>query len=122
MGCRTSPYLQEKLGLLGCLTVYQQVPVLVESLLSIVVNQAQVYRICQQFGQALSPDQLATPSSALAYQQTQSESVVYGMVDAGPPVRQHGLHRFRLAGSQIRPGLCGYVSARWLPTGSYRDL
>ncbi len=81
MGCRTSPYLQEKLVLLGCLTVYQQVPILVKSLLTIAVNQAQVYRVCQELGQALPPDQLATPSPTLAQQQTQPESVIYGMVD-----------------------------------------
>ena len=81
MGCRTTPYLQEKLALLGSLTVYQQVPVLVKNLLNLVVNQAQVYRICQQLGQALPPDQLAAPSTALTQQQAQPESVVYGMVD-----------------------------------------
>ncbi len=81
MGCRTTPYLQEKLVLLGALTVYQQVPVLVKTLLGVVVNQAQVYRICQQLGQALPADQLATPSPDLTQQESQSESVVYGMVD-----------------------------------------
>lgn len=81
MGCRTTPYLQEKLVLLGALTVYQQVPVLVKNLLNLVVNQAQVYRICQQLGQALPTDELATPSLTLTQQQTQSDVVMYGMVD-----------------------------------------
>jgi len=81
MGCRTSPYLQEKLALLGSLTVYQQVPVLVKNLLNLVVNQAQVYRVCQKLGQALPADQLATPSPTLVQQQTQPQGVLYGMVD-----------------------------------------
>lgn len=67
--------------LLGCLTVYQQVPVLVKNLLTVAVNQSQVYRVCQQLGQALPVNQLATPSPTLAHQQAQPESVVYGMVD-----------------------------------------
>lgn len=81
MGCRTTPYLQEKLALLSALTVYQQVPVLVKNLLNLVVNQAQAYRVCQELGQALPADELATPSPTLAHQQTQPEVVVYGMVD-----------------------------------------
>lgn len=67
--------------MLGCLTVYKQVPELVENLLGIAVNQAQVYRVCQQLGQALPTHQLATPSPTLAQQQTQPEVVIYGMVD-----------------------------------------
>jgi len=81
MGCRTTPYLQDKVALLCSLTVYQQVPVLVKNLLNLVVNQAQVYRICQQLGKALPAEELATPSPTLAQQQTQSEVVIYGMVD-----------------------------------------
>ena len=96
MGCRSSPYLQEKLVLLGCLTVYQQVPILVESLLSIVLNQAQVYRVCQQLGQDLPPDQLATPSPTLAQQQTQPELVVYGMVDGSMVFTDSGWQEAKL--------------------------
>lgn len=56
-------------------------PELVEKLLGIEVNQAQVYRICQALSQALPADQLNAPSPALAQQQNQPESIVYGMVD-----------------------------------------
>lgn len=109
MGCRTTPYLQEKLVLLGSLTVYQQVPVLVKTLLSVVVNQAQVYRICQKLGQALPPDQLATPSPALAQLQSQPESVVYGMVDGSMLFTDLGWQETKLGrvfGTQLETDGC----------------
>lgn len=52
-----------------------------ESLLGIVVNESQVYRICQHLSQALPIDQLNAPSPALAQLQAQGESILYGMVD-----------------------------------------
>lgn len=105
MGCRTTPYLQEKLALLGTLTVYQQVPLVVKSLLTVVVNQAQVYRICQQLGQALPADHLTTPSPPLAHQQAQPEAVVYGMVDGSMLFTDSGWQETKLGrvfGTQLQ--------------------
>lgn len=56
-------------------------PELVEKLLGIDVNQAQVYRICQRLAHALPEPQLHAPSAELKHQQNQPESVVYGLVD-----------------------------------------
>lgn len=95
-GCRTSPYLQDKLVLLGCLTVYTQVPELVENLLGITVNQAQVYRVCQQLGQALPAHQLTTPSPTLAQRQTQPEVLIYGMVDGSMIFTDRGWQETKL--------------------------
>lgn len=81
MGSRTSPYLQEKLALLGCEQVFARVPELVQSLLGIEVNQAQTYRVCQAISGAIDEHQLHAPSSALAQQEGQAKSLIYGMVD-----------------------------------------
>lgn len=73
--------MQEKLALLGCVTVYGQVPELVVKLLGVQVNQSQVYRICQKLSQALPSDELQEASQPLAAKQAQPESLLYGMVD-----------------------------------------
>ena len=88
-GSRTSPYLQEKLALLGCEQVFARVPELVETLLGISVNQAQTYRVCQAISQAIDPHQLHSPSPALAQQLAQPTSLIYGMIDGVccPPIR-----------------------------------
>ncbi|AWM31993.1 hypothetical protein [Hymenobacter nivis] len=63
LGSRTSPYLQEKLALLSTLTVFGQVPGLVEQLLGLRVNQSQVYRQCQRIADALDEQQLSKANS-----------------------------------------------------------
>lgn len=91
--------------MLGCLTVYKQVPELVEQLLGITVNQAQVYRICQQLGQVLPTDQLATPSPTLVQQQVQPQSVVYGLVDGSMLFTDWGWQEIKLGrvfGTQLQ--------------------
>ena len=116
MGSRTSPYLQEKLALLGSLTVFNQVPELLQKLLGINANQSQTYRVCQTLSRALDGDKLSSPSLKMTQQQAQPEQIVYGMVDAGPPVREYGLHRLGLAGDQIRSGVCCSVWVEFLET------
>lgn len=81
MASRTSPYLQEKLALLGSLTVFNQVPELLEKLLGIKANQSQTYRVCQSLSMALDEPQLSSPSAELTRQQEQPQQIVYGMVD-----------------------------------------
>ena len=81
LGSRTSPYLQEKLALLGCEHVFAPVPVLVQSLLGIDVNQAQTYRVCQAISLAIDTDQLHCPAPVLAGQQAQAKALIYGMVN-----------------------------------------
>jgi len=81
LGSRTSPYLQEKLTLLGCENVFKAVPKVVESLLGIEVNETQVYRICQAASLELSDDELDNPSKDLDRIQNDKQERVYGMVD-----------------------------------------
>jgi hypothetical protein len=81
LGSRTSPYLQEKLSLLGCENVFHAVPKIVESLLGIEVNETQVYRICQSVSSALSDDVINSPSEELAKIEENKRERVYGMVD-----------------------------------------
>ena len=96
MGCRTSPYLQEKLALLGTLTVYQQVPVLVKSLLGVVTNSSQTYRVCQTLGDALPAEALTMASPPLAQQLTQPQGVIYGMVDGSMLLTDAGWQEVKL--------------------------
>ena len=81
LGSRTSPLLQEKLALLGIEHVFNQVPVLVSSLLGIEVNESQVYRITQAVGQEIEKEALEKPSPALEEVEKSGQERVYGMVD-----------------------------------------
>lgn len=96
LGTRTSPYLQEKLALLGCEQVFGRVPELVESLLGIDVNQAQTYRVCQAISLAIDAQQLHNPSPMLAKQQAQSNALIYGMVDGSMLLTDTGWQETKL--------------------------
>lgn len=102
--------------MLGCLTVYKQVPELVEKLLSIDVNQAQVYRICQALAQALPEAPLHAPSPGLKYEQNQPEAVIYGMVDGSMILTDVGwqetkLGRVFVAQPQKKAGLRAQIDS-----------
>jgi len=73
--------LQEKLTLLGCCEVFKAVPQLVESLLGIKASESQVYRICNAASEALAEADLNSPSDTLAKLETDSQELIYGMVD-----------------------------------------
>ena len=79
MGSRTSPYLQEKLILLGAHHVYKEVPKLVESLLGISVCESQVYRSVQRIQEHIEEAELPSPVLADILQEETEQ--VYGMVD-----------------------------------------
>lgn len=79
MGSRTSPYLQEKLILLGAHQVFREVPALVESLLGICVSESQVYRTVRAIDEVLADP--FTPSPQMEQTQNQMEQPVYAMVD-----------------------------------------
>lgn len=81
MGSRTSPYLQEKLTLLGCQNTFKAVPKVVESLLGIEVNETQVYRTCQAVSIELPDNELDRASKELERIETDKKERVYGMVD-----------------------------------------
>jgi Transposase len=81
MGSRTSPYLQEKLTLLGCENIFNAVPKVVESLLGIEVNETQVYRICQAASLELPDSKLNSPSNGLNQIEIDKKECVYGMID-----------------------------------------
>jgi hypothetical protein len=81
LGSRTSPYLQEKLVLLGCDHVYREVPELVSSLLGITACESQVYRSCQAVSGSIDEHELDEASEALSEIEDTPEAVVYGMVD-----------------------------------------
>ena len=81
LGSRTSPYLQEKLVLLGCQNVFNSVPKVVESILGIPVNESQVYRICQSVSNQIDDKELDSPSEGLEVIENEREECVYGMVD-----------------------------------------
>ena len=91
LGTRTSPYLQEKLALLGTNQIFAEVPKLVDSLLGIKVSQSQVYRVVQAVSQEMEDPCL--PSTPLKNIHDQPDEQVYGMIDAGPPVRVFFIHR-----------------------------
>lgn len=81
LGQRTSPFLQEKLSLLGCVEVFGEVPQRISSLLGIEVNQSQVYRTCQRVAEALDDRALNQPAEALSEALEQEGEQVYAMVD-----------------------------------------
>lgn len=81
LGNRSSPFLQEKLALLGCCEVFRGVPKLVESLLGIRVSESQTYRVCCAASEALSEETLNSPSSALSDLIEDSQEQMYGMID-----------------------------------------
>lgn len=79
LGSRTSPYLQEKLALLGTTHIFHEVPTLIESLLGISVSESQVYRTLQTVSEAIEDPSL--PSTCLQKIQAQPDAQVYGMMD-----------------------------------------
>lgn len=81
LGSRTSPYLQEKLSILGSEHVFGAVPQIVESLLGIQVNETQVYRTAQAVSEAIPEGELHSPSQELAAIENDPRQRVYGMVD-----------------------------------------
>lgn len=106
MGSRTSPYLQEKLALLGSLTVFNQVSELLEKLLGINANQSQTYRVCQTLSMALDVEQLSSPSPELAQQQAQPQQLIYGMVDGSMVFTDDGWQETKLGrvfGADLTP-------------------
>lgn len=73
--------MQEKLVLLGCNEVFKAVPQIVESILGIKVSPSQVYRICSAASEALSEEDLNSPSETLVKIESAPQEQVYGMVD-----------------------------------------
>lgn len=81
LGQRTSPFLQEKLAVLGSEEVFGRVPERVALLLGITVSESQVYRTCQNLAEKLPEEVLSTPSPSLQAAEKEVGSVVYGMLD-----------------------------------------
>lgn len=81
LGQRTSPYLQEKLVLLGSEHVFGAIPPLAESLLGIEVSASGVFRACQAVSEQIEPVYLQTPSSELTARLADAQQTIYGMVD-----------------------------------------
>lgn len=81
LGQRTSPFLQQKLSLLGCVEVFGEVPQRISSLLGIAVNHNQVYRTCQRVAKALDQPTLNQPAKVLSDALKQEDEQVYAMVD-----------------------------------------
>jgi hypothetical protein len=104
---------------LGCLTVYKQVPELVENLLGIVVNESQVYRICQHLSQALPTDQLNAPSPALAEQQAQGESILYGMIDGSMVFTDWGWQETKLGRVFMAQSQTDGALRPWIESSEY---
>lgn len=90
LGSRTSPYLQEKLVLLGCENVFNSVPKVVESLLGIEINESQVYRVCQAVSLQIPDKAVSTPSQGLQKIENDPRQEVYGMVDGSMLLTQKG--------------------------------
>jgi hypothetical protein len=90
LGSRTSPYLQEKLTLLGCENIFNAVPKMVESLLGIEVNETQVYRTCQAVSSKLTESELNSPSEDLKDVESNKKERVYGMIDGSMLQMEHG--------------------------------
>jgi hypothetical protein len=81
LGQRVSPYLQEKLVLLGVEHVFDAVPALVESLLGVSVSTATVFRSSQAVSEQLTQQALQTPAADLTRQLADEQQTVYAMVD-----------------------------------------
>jgi hypothetical protein len=90
LGQRTSPYLQEKLVLLGVDHVFEAVPTLAESLLGISVSTTSVFRACQAVSEQIEDTDLQTPSADLATRLADVEQTTYGMVDGSFLLTQEG--------------------------------
>lgn len=81
LGQRITPYLQEKLVLLGVEHVFGAIPALAESLLGIEVSGSGVFRACQAVSDQLEVIDLQTPSPELSVRLADAEQTVYGLVD-----------------------------------------
>lgn len=81
LGQRISPYLQEKLVLLGSEHVFGDVPDLVHSLLGVSLSTSSVFRTCQAVSSQIEPLDLQAPSPQLTASLAQPQQPIYGMVD-----------------------------------------
>jgi hypothetical protein len=81
LGQQSSPYLQEKLVLLGSNEVFNFVPELIDSLLGIQISESEVYRTCQAVSEAIEDQTLHSPSAGLQELQSSPQEQVYGMID-----------------------------------------
>ena len=81
LGQRTSPYLQEKLVLLGSEHIFGAVPLLAESLLGISVSASSVFRTCQAVSEQIEPTDLQTLSVPLKAHLADPKQTTYGMLD-----------------------------------------
>lgn len=81
LGQRTSPYLQEKLVLLGSEHIFGAVPLLAESLLGICVSASSVFRTCQAVSEQIEPADLQAPSAPLKARLADPQQTTYGMLD-----------------------------------------
>jgi len=79
LGSRTSPYLQEKIVLLGATQIFHEVPILIESLLGVNVSESHVYRTVQKVSEELEDPY--SPSIDLQQMEDQPDTQVYGMMD-----------------------------------------
>lgn len=90
LGQRMSPYLQEKLVLLGSEHVFGVIPALAESLLGINLSASGAFRACQAVSQQIESADLQTPSCQLATRLADPDQTVYAMVDGSYLLTKEG--------------------------------
>lgn len=91
-GFGVSPYLQEKLVLLGQLEVYDQAAQLARQLLGLSICASQIYRLTNYYGAAIEADldqPIAAPQSP--------ETVVYAQADGAMLLTEEGYKENKLA-------------------------
>jgi hypothetical protein len=93
---RLSPFLQEKLVLLGSDDVFGHVPVLVESVLGVCVSESSVYRSCCAASDAIDGVAVAMPSESLQSSLEEASSTVCGMVDGSMLLTDGGWQETKL--------------------------
>ena len=101
LGQRTSPYLQEKLVLLGSEHIFGAVPLLAESLLGISVSASSVFRTCQVVSEQIEPADLQTPSVQLKAHLANPKQTTYGMVDGSFLLTTEGWQEINRAGVPV---------------------
>lgn len=79
---------------MGAHQVFNEVPVLIDSLLGISVSESQVYRSVQRVSQQMEDPSL--PSVDLAHKQAKADETVYGMIDGSFLFTDHGWKEIKI--------------------------
>lgn len=139
-GFKVSPYMQERITLVGQMEVYSQASQSLESLLRVPASTAQVYRITNTYGKLVAEDLLEAPEAgavaadgavfaeadgSMVFTDDGWQEAKVGRVFSGQDIRPQGKERNCIEKSQYAAhlGHCADFAAKFLPlVEPYRGL